>query len=165
MSWTHQPCPHNLNDIRRIRCGSPHSLGSENFMNYPTIKVIVRFTLCPIIPAPFISAVLLFLDLPKFIGTFEWYYWLPTYIGVTLWVSLCALVFFGAPSLMLAVVYATLKLRRCAKHLFLVSLSGGTVVFLFNGLFLPPLYEITAFILGLVTSLLAALLALPKQAT
>jgi len=36
---------------------------------------------------------------------------------------------------------------------------------MFNGLFLPPIYEIAAFILGLVTSFLAALVALPKQAT
>lgn len=134
-------------------------------MNYPTINVIVRFTICPIIPAPIISAVILFLDLPKFMGTVEWYYWLPTYVGMTLWVSLCALVFFGVPSLMLAVVYTTLQFRRCTKHLFLVSLSGGALAFMFNGLFLPPLYEIAAFILGLVTSLLAALFALPKQTT
>lgn len=98
-------------------------------------------------------------------GTLEWYYWLPTYLGMTLWVSVCAMVFFGVPSLMLAVVYATLQLRQCTKHVFLVSLSGGAFAFIFNGLFLPPLYEIAAFILGMVTSLLAALFALPKQTT
>ncbi|MDP9838668.1 hypothetical protein J2T09_003440 [Neorhizobium huautlense] len=134
-------------------------------MYYPTIKVIVRFTLCPIIPAPIISAVILSLDLHEFTGTVEWYYWLPAYVGMTLWVSLCALIFFGVPALMLSVVYATLQLRRSAKHLFLVSLSGGALAFMFNGLFLPPLHEIAAITLGLVTSLLAALFALPKQTT
>ena len=134
-------------------------------MNYPTIKLIVCFTLCPIIPAPIISAVILSLDLPKLLGTLEWYYWVPTYVGMTFWVAVCALVFFGVPSLILAVVYATLQLRRCAKHVFFVSLSGGGLALMFNGLFLPPIYEIAAFILGLVTSFLAALVALPKQAT
>jgi hypothetical protein len=134
-------------------------------MNYPTIKVIVCFTLCPIIPAPMISAVILFLDMPKFMESIEWYYWLPSYVGMTLWFSLCALVFFGLPSLMLAVVCATLQLRRCVMHLFLISLSGGALACMFNGLFLPPLYEIAALTLGLVTSLLAALFALPKQTT
>lgn len=138
---------------------------AAHIMNYPTIHVIACFTLCPIIPAPIISAVILLADLPKFMSTFDWYFWLPIYVGITLWVAVCALVFYGVPSLMLAVAYATLQLRRCAKHVFFVSLSGGALAFLFNGLFLPPFHEIAAFILGLVTSLLAALVALPKHTT
>jgi len=132
-------------------------------MNYPTTLVIICFTLCPIIPAPILSAVALFTDLQTFISTFEWYYWLPTYVGITLWFALAALLFFGVPSLMLAVSCATLKPTRCAKHVFFVSLSGGALAFLFNGLFLPPIPGLAAFIAGLITSSLAALVALPKQ--
>lgn len=62
-------------------------------MQYPAIKVIVCFTLCPIIPAPVISAVILYPDLPGFMSIFEWYYWLPVYAGMTLWASVCALIF------------------------------------------------------------------------
>lgn len=66
---------------------------------------------------------------------------------------------------MLAVACAILQLRRCVKHVFFVSLSGGALAFMFNGLFLPPLFESAAFILGLVTSLLAAFISLPQQNT
>lgn len=113
-------------------------------------------------PVPLLSGLLVVLD-KGFLKSSEWYYWLFSYIGFSLFLSLCALIFFGLPSLILAVIYATLRLRRCAKHVVFVALSGGTAAFMFNGLFMITLPDSVAFALGLVTSLLAAVFALPKQ--
>lgn len=137
---------------------------------YPYRRVIIGFTLCPAM----VSATML-------VGLFEHIFLHPSplhpwwvYLVVMLPVAGVALVFYGVPALLLALLYAAVRPYKSLSAYILVFLAGGLGAHLWGPLvnylnpgqtFLtfPGLGPYGPFLLGATTSLVMAYLVLPKR--
>lgn len=145
-----------------LECHKPQFPEILKLIAYPTKRVIIWFTLCPALPGPAFFIWVMASEITNK-GKFDEVIYL---IGVTFYMCLVSSIFgvilFGVPSLILALIYAGLKLTKRFLHVMLIIVLGGFVAM--GWCLVTPFEEQTnlAFLLGSVTSLIMALFALPK---
>ncbi|WP_070888294.1 hypothetical protein [Pseudomonas argentinensis] len=130
---------------------------------YPLKKVIISFTLCPVLVVIFGAfdfARVELLSQSSSMSTAEIFvaaFWLCV-LG-----SLTSLLFYGLPALILSVIYASFRLYKCALHVFIVTMAGGFGALAWGTVLSMDINETFNFLSGAITSLVMAMYALPKK--
>jgi len=130
---------------------------------YPFRRVVVSFTLCPALVGIFIFGYVATIGLvfensgmnalEMIVGSF----------GFGILSAATGMIFYGLPAFGLAMLYAYFQIRRCAQHMLIVCLAGGTGALVWGEVLPMETHHVGNFCLGAVTSLLMALYALPRQ--
>lgn len=145
--------------------------------DYPYWRVMIGFTLCPALVSVFMFLVdavdSVFIRRDSLLS-WEQIYYLP----LMLVVSLGALLFYGVPALILALIYANVRLYKSFVSYFFVSFSGGGGAHLWGwGInylnsgeahdfpYLPGLGTYGPFFLAATCSLIMAYFVLPAKET
>ncbi|USP49408.1 hypothetical protein [Alcaligenes faecalis] len=128
---------------------------------YPRLRVFLGFLLCPMLAGLFIGVWLALSGAQS--GDQAWVVLVGSMAGGLL-AALNALAFYGAPALLLALIYSVVKPTRTWLNVLLIALLGALTALLWNMFVFPGLKDWASALLGGGTSLLMAIWALPKQA-
>ncbi|WP_164461324.1 hypothetical protein [Alcaligenes faecalis] len=127
---------------------------------YPRWRVFLSFLLCPVLAGPFIGVWLALSGSQP--GDEAWVVLVGSMAGALL-AALNALVFYGVPALLLALLYSVVKPRKTWRSVLLITLLGALIALLWNMFVFPGLKDWASALLGGGTSLFMSLWALPEQ--
>ncbi|HBJ67928.1 hypothetical protein [Alcaligenes phenolicus] len=127
---------------------------------YPRWRVFLSFLLCPVLAGPFIGVWLALSGSQP--GDEAWVVLVGSMAGALL-AALNALVFYGVPALLLALLYSVVKPTKTGLSVLLITILGALTALFWNMFVFPGLKDWASALLGGGTSLFMALWALPKQ--
>ncbi len=130
---------------------------------YPFRRVVVSFTLCPALVGIFIFGHVATIGLVFENSEMNALEMIVASFGFGILSAATGMIFYGLPAFGLAMLYAYFQLRRCAQHMLIVCLAGGTGALMWGEVLPMETHHVGNFCLGAVTSLLMALYALPRQ--
>lgn len=130
---------------------------------YPTLKVIILFTLCPAIPGFSFGAYLwlgIFSEHARRVYLLES---IGAFFTATSLATLGAMALYGIPAFILSVIYACLRPRKRFLDIALICLAGGLTALMWRHFVPVPSHPAVGFACGFLSSLLMSLFALPAQ--
>ena len=127
---------------------------------YPRWRVFLSFLLCPVLAGPFIGVWLALSGSQP--GDEAWVVLVGSMAGGLL-AALNALVFYGVPALLLALLYSVVKPTKTGLSVLLITLLGALTALFWNMFVFPGLKDWASALLGGGTSLFMSLWALPEQ--
>lgn len=134
---------------------------------YPFKRVLVLFTLCPALMGVFNFAYFTTIGLVFESSDLNTLEMLAGSIVFGILSAVAGMIFFGVPAFGLALLYACLGLHRCLRHIVFVCAAGSLGAQIWSEV-LPMANgsnPYSSFVLGVATSFLMALHALPKQSS
>lgn len=127
---------------------------------YPRRRVFLSFLLCPVLAGPFIGVWLALSGSQT--GDEVWVVLVGSMAGALL-AALNALVFYGVPALLLALLYSVVQPTKTGLSVLLITLLGALTALFWNMFVFPGLKDWVSALLGGGTSLFMTLWALPEQ--
>ncbi|MGN5537660.1 hypothetical protein [Alcaligenes sp. Lyrl_28] len=120
----------------------------------------MSFLLCPVLAGPFIGVWLALSGSQT--GDEVWVVLVGSMAGALL-AALNALVFYGVPALLLALLYSVVQPTKTGLSVLLITLLGALTALFWNMFVFPGLKDWVSALLGGGTSLFMTLWALPEQ--
>ncbi|TRL35957.1 hypothetical protein [Rhizobium straminoryzae] len=130
---------------------------------YPTLRVIILFTLCPAIPGFSFGAYLWLGIFSEHARRFYLLEVIQAFFAATFLATLGAMAFYGIPAFILSVIYVCLKPRKRLKDIALISIAGGLTALMWRHFVPIPSHPAVGFACGFISSFLMSFLALPAQ--
>lgn len=127
---------------------------------YPRRRVFLSFLLCPVLAGPFIGVWLALSGSQT--GDEVWVVLVGSMAGALL-AALNALVFYGVPALLLALLYSVVQPTKTGLSVLLITLLGALTALFWNMFVFPGLKDWVSALLGGGTSLFMTLWGLPEQ--